>query len=483
MANPLRPKAAALLLLATALGFACTPPDRGFPLATSGAGGAGGAGGSGQGGAEGCSLPADCPEVENAKATCSLGVCGSQCLDKYLDCDAAKPGCEAHWLASDSCGACGTKCLTSCAEIDGKPACNDPVDVSVGLAHACLLRRDGSVYCWGDNSFGQLGTKGPLTKSQPELVPLPDRAVKVVAGGGYGAQSSAAHTCAILVGGALYCWGSGESGQLGTGDLASRPEPMPVGAAGIVKQVALGAAHTCALNESNEVLCWGADTNGQVGDAGLPAPAIPNPALAVKNAKQVAAGDRHTCAVDNAGFLFCWGLNQDGQLGNGDTMSRQFPVKATGPLASAVDEVALGDRHSCARKGQELFCFGNNYNGAVGSQQAPIGPVPVPQKVDVPPVKGFDLGLERTGVLVGDGSVMMWGVQFLGDQGAAPLSPVPLEIGQSGAARLSLGHTSSCVLKPPGEIFCWGEDGAGQLGNGEPDGTPSPTATPVVLPP
>jgi alpha-tubulin suppressor-like RCC1 family protein len=483
MANPLRPKAAAVLLLATALGFACTPPDRGFPQGTSsvGAGGAGG-GGGGQGGAEGCSLPKDCPEVENATATCTAGVCGSQCVNKYLDCDAAAPGCETHWLASDSCGACGSKCLTSCADIDGKPACNEPIDISVGWAHACLLRRDGTVWCWGDNNLGQLGTPLPPIKSQPELVPLPGRAVKVVAGGGYGAQAKAAHTCAILSDGALYCWGSGESGQLGDGDIVSKPDPTLVGAAGSVKQVALGAAHTCAINQLDEVLCWGADSDGQVGDAGLPAPGIPNPAIIMKNAKQVAAGDRHTCAVDNAGFLFCWGFNMDGQLGNGDTMPRSFPVKATGLLASSVDEVALGDRHSCARKGEELFCFGNNYNGAVGPQ-APPGPVPVPQKVDLPPVKELDLGLERTGVLVGDGSVMMWGVQFLGDRAAVPLSSVPLEIGLSGVSRLSLGHTTSCALKPSGEILCWGEDGAGQLGNGQPDGTPSPTPAPILLPP
>ncbi|XYH97428.1 RCC1 domain-containing protein [Sorangium sp. So ce1128] len=142
----------------------------------------------------------------------------------------------------------------------------------------------------------------------------------------------------------------------------------------------------------------------------------------------------------------------------------QSPVDVDAPLAAGVDEVAAGDRHTCARKGVEVYCFGNDYNGAVGISY--FGPVPEPKLVAVPQVMHIDVGRERSGAVSGDArELMMWGVPHLGD-GGTMLSPQPVYADIDGVAQLAVGYDHTCALKTTGEVLCWGENNHGQLGVG-----------------
>jgi alpha-tubulin suppressor-like RCC1 family protein len=436
----------------------CTADERDFSSG-SGGGGAGGAGG-----AE-CSAPVDCAAGPNETATCLDGKCAIACSAGFADCIAEDPGCETSATTRENCGACGVVCATECSAQSPKtpPFCNDPIDISAGFNHTCVIRKDGTLWCWGRNLAGELGIPGEKPHVFPNPVPLPGKAVKVAAGGGYGAQPNPAHTCVILEDTTVFCWGNGQYGQLGIGGSVSSPVPTQVTSLVNVAAIAAGARHTCAVKTDGDLYCWGDDTAGQIGN-GMEPESLSNPGLILQGAKQVDAGEQHTCAVMLAGGLKCWGFNFEGALGTGDSTNRFTPADAAPPLLDGVEEVAVGDRHTCARRNNEVYCFGNDYNGACAANT--WGPVLKPTLVAVPDVTQVGVGLERSGAVSGPkGLVKMWGVQPLGD-GTSQLSGTPVEATINGVARIAAGYQHTCALKTNGEVWCWGEDEDGQLGNG-----------------
>ena len=205
--------------------------------------------------------------------------------------------------------------------------------------------------------------------------------------------SGDSHTCARLVSGAVKCWGYNYDGQLGLGDLGDRGDSkgemgaalpaVDLGAGASVVQLVAGTDHTCALLEGGTVKCWGGNFYGQLGlgdgsDRGdskgemgdnLPAVSLGSKAIAL------AAGGHHTCAVLATGAVKCWGENLYGQLGLGDTSSRgdgknemgdNLPQVDLGSGAKAV-AVAAGVDHSCALLDSgAVKCWGKNFYGQLG---------------------------------------------------------------------------------------------------------------------
>ncbi|WP_437576858.1 hypothetical protein [Sorangium sp. So ce887] len=476
-----------LALLTIALCAGCSPSERNFTSGAGGEGGGaghGGAGGEGGGGAGGagtgggagghgdaCAAPEDCPAAENASPTCEAGVCGVACDTGFLDCDAAAPGCETLARDPEHCGACGNRCATEC--VDGKESafCNDPVEISAGYAHTCALRRDGSVWCWGRNTFGESGKPGsdPVFPF-PAQVALPGKVLHVAAGGGFlrsGDSGAAppAHTCAIMEDTTVTCWGHGTTGQLGIGGFPASSAPARVPSLINVVQLSLGAAHSCAVKTGDELYCWGSNQEGQLGKGESGQSEYITPTLIRSDSRQVASGQDHTCAIKASdGGLLCWGRSFDGQLGTGSQESASSPVPVLAPLAAGVEEVVAGDRHTCARKGVEVYCFGNDYNGAVGADR--YGPVLEPTLVVVPRAAHIDVGRERSGAVSGEARALkMWGVGPLG-HGEGGLSSQPVDVPLDGVAQLAVGYYHTCALRTTGEVLCWGENTQGQLGVG-----------------
>ncbi|MGK3998518.1 hypothetical protein [Sorangium sp. So ce1024] len=482
MTHRLRSQTTALGLLTIALCAGCSPARRDFVTGTGGqgatghggeggAGNTGGAGSTGGAGGQGqaCDAPEDCPAAENASPTCEAGACGLACDPGFADCDPEAPGCETDARTPEHCGACDNRCATVCVEGgDGGAFCNDPVEISAGFAHTCALRRDGSVWCWGRNGYGETGTQPTNNTGVPAQVPLPGKAIHVAAGGGFsraGADTAPAHSCAVMEDTSILCWGSGGQGQLGNGTFSPWSPPTQVVSMINVAQLSLGAAHSCAVKAGDELYCWGSDAEGQLGNGTSSDDAHATPTLIRSDIRQVASGQDHTCAIKASdGGVLCWGRNFDGQLGTGSQTDAESPVAVNAPLAAGVDEVAAGDRHTCARKGVEIYCFGNDYNGAVGVST--FGPVPEPKLVAVPGVMHIDVGRERSGAVSGDaGQLLMWGVPYLGD-GDTMLQPQPVRANIDGVAQLAVGYDHTCALKTTGEVLCWGENNHGQLGVG-----------------
>lgn len=205
--------------------------------------------------------------------------------------------------------------------------------ISAGFRHTCALEADGTAYCWGLNDHGQLGTASSGGYADlPALVGGGLRFTSIVAGGDTVQQPPPlppvrveSHTCAITVGGAAYCWGSNDSGQLGNGTLGGEASvPVPVAGGLTFSKIAVGAHHTCGLTTTGVAYCWGLNADLQLGQ-GQPTGAGPNSAVpsqvgggqaAGVTFTAISAGTRHSCAIGSDGNAYCWGSNIFGALGN-----------------------------------------------------------------------------------------------------------------------------------------------------------------------
>jgi alpha-tubulin suppressor-like RCC1 family protein len=244
------------------------------------------------------------------------------------------------------------------------------VSITLNMDHACVLKNDGAVLCWGRNDFGMLGTG-----SASNVVGTPTQVVAFGAGSGViGIAAGFSHTCAVKTDRSLYCWGDNSQGQLGDGTQTLRSTPTQVSTLGVgsgVVAVATGNYFTCAVRDDSAVLCWGDNWHGKLG-SGSTAPFLWTPVVAMRAGSgaasvTVSAVGNHACARTVSGAMFCWGANGDGQLGDGAFADRNTPtaVRTLGPDDHAnVDAIAAGFAHTCARKhGGVIVCWGNNDNG------------------------------------------------------------------------------------------------------------------------
>ena len=175
--------------------------------------------------------------------------------------------------------------------------------VVAGSSHTCALTNTGSAYCWGANSEGQLGDGTRLVRFTPVAVDQPATFVSLTAG--------TAHTCGLTGGGVAYCWGSNLDGQLGDGTTATRLVPNEVAGGSRFASITAGPNHTCGLTDERRALCWGNDDVGQLGATGsvigCRGRCITTPALVNGDFIRLSAGDQYTCAVDRNGATWCWG--------------------------------------------------------------------------------------------------------------------------------------------------------------------------------
>ncbi len=211
--------------------------------------------------------------------------------------------------------------------------------IAAGESHTCVVLAGGTVSCWGDNTSGQLGA---VTAETYSIAPVSvDGLTDVV-----GVSAGDAHSCALLASRSIRCWGRGFSGQLGDGTTSSSTTPVDVLGIGDAVAVSAGGDHTCALRATGQVNCWGDNNDGGLGDGTTTDAPSPVEVVGIANAVAIAAGSESSCAVLETGTVRCWGFNGFGQLGNGTEVDSHVPADVVA-LSDAVS-IGMGDNHSCA---------------------------------------------------------------------------------------------------------------------------------------
>ena len=292
--------------------------------------------------------------------------------------------------------------------------------ISAGVAHTCAVA-GGKAYCWGRNTYGQLGNQTTDGSSVPVAV-----STTVMSGTVTAISIGILHTCAVADGKA-YCWGYNYFGGLGNNTTTDSAVPVEVttnaALSGPVTDISAGGLHTCAL-AGGQVSCWGNNRYGQLGNNSTTNSAVPvevttNAALSGP-VTDISAADSYTCALAG-GTASCWGYNRFSQLGNNSTTNSAVPVAVTtnAALSGPVTDISAGNAYACALAGGKAACWGYNGDGQLGNNSTTGSGVPVAVTTNAAlsgPVTDISAGVEHTCAIAG-GKASCWGTNEFGQLG------------------------------------------------------------------
>jgi alpha-tubulin suppressor-like RCC1 family protein len=275
-------------------------------------------------------------------------------------------------------------------------------------------------------------------------------------------------SCAISPTARIYCWGSDAFSSLGTGPGdGSTPVPVEVPASEVWRTVSAFAGHACAVNDDAAGYCWGDNNYGEIGNGTqFTRPETPAAVSGGHLWKTIVAGSSVSCGLTQSDDAYCWGRGTLGRLGNGLNALSTTPSQVIG--GHKFSKLALGTALACGlAAGGDAYCWGA---GALGSIPAPGGDGSTATPLAVQGGHHFvDLALTfNTGcALTAQGAVWCWGQNGAGElgPGAPDFAATPILLGHLPAfTRLFGGPTHFCGLTAAGEATCWGPGGDGQLG-------------------
>jgi alpha-tubulin suppressor-like RCC1 family protein len=431
-----------------------------------------------------CDESTDCPGAGDA--ICSCGDCA---------------------IHDDACDPSGLRySVTDGGDGDCVPAAEE---LALGLELSCVRWTDGRVSCWGRNCNGQLGDGSVLNGCNEEWmysnVPRTVLTARdggaftdvVSIGAGYG------HVCALRADGTVWCWG--ESPLYSTPDQGtiggSSSTPVQVNRRGDVpltgiEIVAVGGRHACAIDSEQVAFCWGEDDAFQLGRDSSSGREdwLAEPIAAPGRWSAMAAGGDHTCATSagDAGDdrLQCWGGNSWGQVGSDVIQNPGHPApqqvvyesSPTTPLASTT--FALGNSFSCAATSdRDVLCWGRNLYHALGDELSPQSNNGVdaraarPIALELPATVEQIAGGDRFACArLANGELFCWGDNRAGQLGVGlvsdPMGPTRVALDSIDIAG---GIDHMCAITPERSVLCWGANARGQLGDGTERARPTPT--------
>ena len=328
--------------------------------------------------------------------------------------------------------------------------------------------RQGNLWTWGYNAYGQLGTNDTTHRSTP---------VTTLSGGSNWKQVSGTyHTAAIKTDGTLWTWGYNYYGQLGNNIFGGvRATPVTTFAGGTNwKQVSGGSYHNAAIKTDGTLWTWGRNSYGQLGINDITDRSTPVTTFAGgTNWKQVASGRFYTVAIKTDGTLWTWGYNYYGALGTNDTTQRNTPV-TTFAGGSNWKQVTCGYYHTAAIKTDgTLWTWGYNPYGQLGTNDTTNRSTPVTTFAGGSNWKQVSGGYHNAAIKT-DGTLWTWGFGTSGQLGTNDTTnrstPVTTFAGGTNWKQVSCGGLyNTAAIKTDGTLWTWGRGAEGQLGTN--DGT------------
>lgn len=372
--------------------------------------------------------------------------------------------------ATDSCSFVLNSATTASAAFAGLTQLKVKA-ITSGDLHTCALLTDGTVKCFGFNSNGQLGNGSSVDHSVVPVTVTGLTGITAIAANGN-------HTCAIASDQSVWCWGENSHGELGDLTYTQRNKPVLTLGVGRVISIAAGRFHNCALRYDRTVYCWGNNSYGQLGDGTTTRQNMATIVPGLTDIWGISAGAGHSCAIqingDVGGGVKCWGRNSSGELGNGTNTNSLTPVFVSG--LTGVESIAGSDTSTCARlygPTGPIKCWGNNAVGQLGdgtttNRNTPVSVVGLSSTAKI--VSNYS-----TCALMADSTVNCWGYNIVGQLGngtrANSSAPVPVS-GLTGATAVSMGSGNvlsggpGCAILTDQTVMCWGENTYGQFGNG-----------------
>jgi alpha-tubulin suppressor-like RCC1 family protein len=334
------------------------------------------------------------------------------------------------------------------------------VAVASGHLHTCGLTEGGKAYCWGDNTFGQLG-KGSVSRHHDPIF----EPTAVIGGLVFSALTAGnSHTCGLAESGKAYCWGMGIYSQLGDGTSSTnKHEPTAVAGELVFSALTAGNVHTCGLSEGGKAYCWGSTW---VGDGTSGEKSVPTAVAGELVFSALSAGYRHTCGLAEDGKAYCWGEGEDGQLGNGSIVRKLEPTAVYGELVFR--SLTAGYAHTCGlAEDGKAYCWGKGIHGQLGNGTIvdKLEPTAIISELVFSVLRA---GGHRTCGLVVGGKTYCWGSTSNGLLGRVDwgnkIEPTVVT-GELAFSELTAGDYHNCGIAEGGKAYCWGMGGNGQLGH------------------
>ena len=461
-----------------------------------------------------CTTNVQCMSASNVQ-----GVCDESGFCAYPDTTCTMTGLRYSVSA-------GNGLASSCVATESN-ACIQ--QLAVGQDTACYVRTDGSVWCWGWNQFGQVGDGTTTDRNVPTQVqglPMPAVLVSV----------AEMHVCAELMDGTIWCWGINDQSNLGQcksgSELTQSPTPLQVfyasvtlpkgedpdggkGDAGapiwtcgskplvaavpsgsLKNSLTLGGEHSCVVDQEQKLYCWGENVTSPVGgQAGqdfnviepVEGPLVvdgTDPTL-TDHIIDIESGDDFTCLESDTQSVYCWGGNQLGELAdNGARPWASIPQLIGG--FGGVQQLLVDDETACVvTVNGSLWCWGNGEDGIFGPANNPTGNALTPVNLGTATAVFGGPNAETVCTTNGTGVLQCWGSNSKGEAAIGSLTPVsvttPTTALLSSVAQLRIGQDHGCALTETGELFCFGDNTHGELGDGTTSTTPNPVPTPVKV--
>lgn len=348
------------------------------------------------------------------------------------------------------------------------------LDIDAGVNQTCGIKANGSGWCWGFGTSGQLGN-GATSSSTA--------AVTLAGGGTWKAINSGdLQGCAVKSDDTLWCWGQNAGGEVGDGTVTQRSSPVQVAGGGTWSFVAGGSYFTCGIRANGERTCWGSNGGeGRLGDGAGEASMVPTAINPPTPWRYVTAGAKMACGIKTDNTLWCWGENGSGQLGNNSTVNIYTPAQVA--VGTTWKSVAAAELFACGIRSDDTgWCWGSNGNGYLGDGTGVNSLVPVQiagggtwKLIDVGNVHSCGIKSDDTGWCWGSG-----GNGRLGNNGtSASGSPVAIVTAPNAWLSISAGGSHSCGVKLDGSLWCWGSGSNGRIGNN--NVTPGNNVVPVAV--